>query len=260
MARMGGTGRRHVRLGAWRASALDTDRLFTAGAARPASASRRAACSTVGPQPSRAPDQLHLQPSPTARRRRAAAGRGVAGAISPRLTAPKPENPWHHRCARRGARDRPKGRDMKDVMAAAERVASRLMEQGAHDRGLRIVGRRADRRILLAVPGASRYFRGGAVVYTAAARLACSASRMPTWRECARPPSPMRKLPARSGSASARIGASPRPAPPARPAIAMATRRAMRASPSAETRDGPHARDRLAGLRRQYARLRDRSS
>ena len=61
---------------------------------------------------------------------------------------------------------------MKDVMAAAERVASRLIEQGGTIAVSESSAGGLIAASLLAVPGASRYFRGGAVVYTAAARLA----------------------------------------------------------------------------------------
>src|SRR6185312_14303604 len=72
--------------------------------------------------------------------------------------------------------------------------------------------------VLLAVPGASAYFIGGAVVYTRQARRA------------------LLDIP---GSAFRRAGRWPRPAPPGPPATAMATPPAIAASRSPERPSAP---------------------
>jgi Competence-damaged protein len=75
---------------------------------------------------------------------------------------------------------------------------------------------------LLAVPGASAYFLGGAVVYTRRARVAL----LGIGDEA------MAGIRSACASGTAPPGVSLRPAPPDRPATAMATRQATPASPS----------------------------
>ncbi len=88
---------------------------------------------------------------------------------------------------------------------------------------------------LLAVPGASAYFLGGAVVYTRASReglLGITEADMAGHAQFLRTLRPAAGA-YRARASSAPIGALPRPAPPGPRATATATRRGMRAWPSA---------------------------
>jgi len=111
---------------------------------------------------------------------------------------------------------------------------------------------------LLAVPGASAYFLGGAVVYTRRRGGNCSTSRMKRWSAYARRASRYALLPGRYGSVgvSPRPGASPRrggrtdrqPVRRCRGSFLSRRRRAARA--------GSHHRDRRQRPPDQHANLR----
>ena len=86
---------------------------------------------------------------------------------------------------------------------------------------------------LLAVPGASAYFLGGGVIYTAKARMALLGLRREDVAGMRSPASPTPCCwPGRFARTSGRTGACRRPARRVRPATATATRPATPASPS----------------------------
>src|SRR5205823_441583 len=121
---------------------------------------------------------------------------------------------------------------MQDLLPRAERI-SRLLK----DRGETIVVAESSTgglvsAALLAMPGASAYFLGGAIVYTQTARKALI--DLADISELGLPPRPSlmrgcwRK---RRANALRRPGPWPRAAQPDRPAIAMATLLGIAASP-----------------------------
>src|ERR1700749_2778766 len=110
---------------------------------------------------------------------------------------------------------------MESLLPLAEKIAARLIER---KETVAVAEGSAGGLIsaaLLAVPGASAYFVGGAVVYTGAARDAFAGISLDDM-----------KPPGMCASSSAPPGRWPRLAPRGHPAIAMATRPATPASRS----------------------------
>ena len=122
---------------------------------------------------------------------------------------------------------------MKDLLPLAEKIAQRLI---ARRETIAVAESSTGGLVaaaLLAVPGASAYFLGGAVVYTKAARaalLGIGDADMQGFRPASEAYALLlaRRMRERHGAA----GASARPAPPARPATATAIRPATPASAS----------------------------
>ena len=122
---------------------------------------------------------------------------------------------------------------MKDLVAIAEQIAAHLIER----RQTIAVAESSTGGLisasLLAVPGASAYFLGGAVVYTRDARrilMDIPDEAMKGIRSASEPYAKL--LRARCARALPPIGACPKPAPPAQPATATATPPATAASAS----------------------------
>ena len=110
----------------------------------------------------------------------------------------------------------------------------------------------------LAIPGASAYFLGGAVVYTAAARaalLGVSSAEMAGMRAATEPYAAMLAKPHARASGSGRHGGLPKPVQPGRRATAMAIlpdipASQWRAPRTEHTRCGPASQSRI-----QHARV-----
>ena len=122
---------------------------------------------------------------------------------------------------------------MKELIAIAEKIAARLIERKQTIAVAESSTGGLISAALLAVPGASGYFLGGGVIYTRDARrilMDIPDDAMKGIRS-ARSPTPNCS---QAGSARAfpPTGACRRPAPPDRPATAMATPPATAASAS----------------------------
>ena len=129
---------------------------------------------------------------------------------------------------------------MAELESIAVRVAARLIERGETIAVAELSAGGLVAAALLAVPGASSYFLGGAVVYTATARQALLAITPEMMTGCAPPRNPTPCFsPACRASGSAPPGAWRKRAPRARPATATATPPGMPASPSAALESGP---------------------
>ena len=113
---------------------------------------------------------------------------------------------------------------MKDLVAIAGEIAARLIERRQTIAVAESSTGGLISAALLAVPGASAYFLGSAVVYTRDARRILMDIPDEAMKGSVRPLSPTQHCSrARSAIAFPPIGACPRPAPPGRPATAMET-------------------------------------
>ena len=123
---------------------------------------------------------------------------------------------------------------MKELVGIAEQVAAQLI---ARKQTIAVAESSTGGLIsasLLAVPGASAYFLGGAVVYTRDARRVLMDISDEGNEGLSLLVGALRKAAGRTDApaASTATGACPKPAPPARPATATATPPAIAAWPS----------------------------
>ncbi|HXC15166.1 MAG TPA: CinA family protein [Stellaceae bacterium] len=121
---------------------------------------------------------------------------------------------------------------LQDLLPQAERIAAKLK---ARNETISIAESSTAGLLsaaLLAIPGASAYFLGGAVVYTRQSRSELLAVTEQELTASPPRPSPTRcSLPARSAASWRRVGRLAKPAPPARPAAATAMPPGIPASP-----------------------------